>query len=46
MRKILIIIIAIVGALQMVSCGAMHSKQLEGTWETTVPYYDNVKENE
>ena len=43
MKRILIIIIAAIAMLQIVACDSMQSKQLEGIWETTVPYYeDNV----
>ena len=41
MKRILIIIIAAIAMLQIVACDSMQSKQLEGIWETTVPYYEN-----
>ncbi|MBQ3657414.1 MAG: YARHG domain-containing protein [Bacteroidales bacterium] len=41
MKKVLIFILATILMLQMTACSIMQSKQLEGTWETTVPYYDN-----
>ena len=42
-KKAIYTIIAVIAMLQMVSCDGSQSKQLEGIWETTMPYYeDNV----
>ena len=41
MKKILYTLIALICVLQMTACGTMQSKQLEGIWETTVPYYED-----
>ncbi|MBQ4408781.1 MAG: YARHG domain-containing protein [Bacteroidales bacterium] len=42
-KKAIYTIIAAIAMLQIVACDSMQSKQLEGIWETTVPYYeDNV----
>jgi hypothetical protein len=40
-KKAIYTIIAVIAMLQMVSCDGSQSKQLEGIWETTVPYYEN-----
>ena len=41
MKKILYTFIALICVLQMTACSSMQSKQIEGIWETTVPYYED-----